>query len=93
MACQLMKLRESLNVVYVGRSLVMGKQIIKVNRARCDACGIILTSNGAEDKQICRCKNLMIGGGTVELFRNALYISQMTEMSEFEYDPLAKDDD
>ena len=71
----------------------MGKQIIKRNRARCDACNVILESRGADDKQVCRCKNLMIGGGLDELFRNALYISQMTEMSEFEYDPMAKDEE
>ena len=71
----------------------MGKQVIKVNRARCDACQDVLESRGVDDRKICRCKNLVINGGTQELYRKALFISQTTEMSEFEYDPTAPADE
>jgi hypothetical protein len=67
----------------------VGRQIIKLNSAKCDKCGDILISNSEQDRQVCKCKNLMISGGNVELVRNALFISQMTEMSQFEYDPTA----
>jgi hypothetical protein len=88
-----MKRLKSLSAALAGRSLAMGKQIIKVNRARCDACGDILESRGEEDRKVCRCKNLMISGGNRELVRQALFISQMTEMAEFEYDPTYVDED
>jgi hypothetical protein len=70
----------------------MGKQIIKVNRAQCTSCGDVLDSRGVEDRKICKCKNLMINGGTRELFRSAMFVSQIREMSEFEYDPTAVDE-
>jgi hypothetical protein len=65
----------------------MGGQVVKVNRARCDICNTVLTSQSVDDHQICQCKNLMISGGTERLIRSALYDSKITEVSEFEYDP------
>lgn len=65
----------------------MGRQQIKLNRAKCQKCGDTLESLGVEDRKVCKCKNLVVGGGLVELYRQALYISQVVEMSEFDYDP------
>jgi hypothetical protein len=65
----------------------MGRQIIKRNRAQCQGCMTILESTKEDDLLVCACKNLVVGGGLVELYRSAQYISKLTEMSEFEFDP------
>ena len=69
----------------------MGRQIIKRNRAQCRRCNDILESTTESDRVVCRCKNLVVSGGTIELYRSALYISDLVEMAEFEFDPTAVD--
>lgn len=55
---------------------------IRINRAKCNVCGDIITSNNRHDFVTCKCGKLSIDGGSWYLKRCG-DLKNYTEMSEY----------
>jgi hypothetical protein len=58
----------------------MSQGMIKLNKAKCLACGDILISNASNKWETCSCGSLSIGGGAFFIERKGTNFREMSQM-------------